>query len=86
MKTVLRHLASSVPAIVAASIALAPVAGATSNPVGCRDSGAATVCQKQGHVSLQATPTVRTPSGTLGSSPWLPGYGRGMLPPLLALD
>ena len=69
-----------------AALAAAPSAGATSNPIGCRDNGAASVCQKQGHASLRAEPQVRTPSGSLFSSPWLPGYGRGQLPPLLALD
>lgn len=82
MKTSARHLGTLAAAVATASIALAPVAGATSNEVGCRQTGSATVCQKQGHASLQAKPTVRTPVG----SAWLPGYGRGLLPPLLAFD
>lgn len=69
-----------------AAIATAPAAGASANPSTCRESGGARVCQKQGHTSLHSKPTVRVPSGSLFSSPWLPGYGRGQLPPLLALD
>lgn len=85
MSVTLRYLA---PLVTAAAVALAaaPVAGASSNPVGCRESGGAKVCQKQGHSSLHAKPTPRTPNGSLFSSPWLPGYGRGQLPPFLALD
>ncbi len=73
-------------AATAFALLAAPAAAAESNTVTCRDSGTATVCQKQGHSSLQASPTVRNPSGALFSSPWLPGYGRGHLPPLLAMD
>lgn len=68
------------------AVALAPPATASSNPVNCRDSGAAKVCNKTGHSSLHAEPTVRQPQGQLFSNAWLPGYGRGHLPPLLALD
>jgi hypothetical protein len=73
-------------AAAAAAIATAPAAGATSNPSNCRESGGARVCQKQGHSSLHAKPTPRNPNGTLFSSAWLPGYGKGILPPLIALD
>lgn len=73
--------------------ALAPPAGATtaplpanSNPINCRDAGTAKVCGKQGHSSLHAEPTIRMPQGQLFSNAWLPGYGRGHLPPILALD
>ena len=72
--------------LAAATIAVAAPAHATSNPITCREGGAAKVCQKQGHSSLHTSPTVRQPAGSLFSSPWLPGYGRGHLPPLLALD
>lgn len=81
-----RTLMSLVALGAAAAIALAPPAGASSNPVDCRQTGGSTVCQKQGHASLRSEPTVRTPSGSLFSSAWLPGYGRGHLPPFLALD
>ena len=80
-----RYLAPLLAAVATGAIALAPAAGATSNPVGCRESGAAKVCQKQGHSSLHAKPTPRSPNGTLNSSAWLPGYGRGILPPMIAL-
>jgi hypothetical protein len=79
-------LAPLFAAAAAGAIALAPTAGATSNPVGCRESGGAKMCQKQGHSSLHAKPTPRNPNGTLFSSPWLPGYGKGILPPMIALD
>jgi hypothetical protein len=85
MNTALRYLAPLFAALAAGAIALAPAAGATSNPVGCRESGAAKVCQKQGHSSLHAKPTPRNPNGTLNSSAWLPGYGKGILPPMIAL-
>lgn len=81
-----RCIAPLIAALAAGTVALAPAAGATSNPVGCRESGSAKVCQKQGHTSLHAKPTPRSPMGSLFSSPWLPGYGKGMLPPLIALD
>lgn len=73
-------------AATAAAIATAPAAAANANPSNCRESGGARVCQKQGHSSLHAKPTPRNPNGTLFSSPWLPGYGKGILPPLIALD
>lgn len=76
-------LASLVATVVAAAVATAPAAGAT---VACRDGGGARVCQKPGHSSMHAKPTPRGTSGDLFSSAWLPGYGRGHLPPLIALD
>lgn len=85
MNSTLRYLASAVAAVAAATILAAP-AGASSNQVNCRDNGAASVCQKQGHASLRAEPTVRQPMGSLFSNAWLPGYGKGHLPPLIALD
>ena len=85
MNNAVRHLVPLFAAVAAGAIALAPTAGATSNPVGCRESGAAKVCHKQGHASLHAKPTPRTPNGTLNSSAWLPGYGKGILPPMIAL-
>lgn len=76
---------------VAVPIAHAPSAHAltsdvASTAIGCRDSGGAKVCQKPGHASLHTSPTVRAPSGGLMGSAWLPGYGRGHLPPLIAMD
>lgn len=83
----------------AAALALAPLAAApavhaatgspvpaNSNPTNCRDSGGAKVCGRSGHTSLHAEPTVRMPQGQLFSNAWLPGYGRGHLPPIIALD
>lgn len=85
MTIVARLIAPLIAAAAAGSIALAPSAGATSNPTGCREAGAAKVCQKQGHASLHAKPTPRNTGGPL-SSAWLPGYGRGpALPPMIAL-
>ena len=78
--------AAVIGALTALAITLAPAAQATSNPITCREGGAARVCQKQGHSSLNASPTSRAPMGSLFSSPWLPGYGKGHLPPLIALD
>ena len=86
MNTALRYFTPLLTAVAVGAIALAPVAGATSNPVGCRESGGAKVCQKQGHSSMHAKPAPRNPNGTLFSSPWLPGYGKGMLPPMIAMD
>ena len=59
---------------------MAALAGETLSMV---DESAA---QKGVHASLHAKPTPRNPNGTLFSSPWLPGYGKGILPPLIALD
>ncbi len=85
--TVTKLFASLIAAAAAAAaIATAPAAGANANPSNCRESGGARVCQKQGHSSLHAKPTPRNPNGTLCSSPWRPGYGRGIRPPLIALD
>lgn len=81
-----RFIAPLIAAAAAGSIVLAPTASATSNPAGCRESGGARVCSKTGHSSLHAKPTPRTPNGSLFGSAWLPGYGKGILPPLIALD
>lgn len=72
--------------VAALAIALAPTAHAGSNDVSCHQRGGAKVCQKQGHASLHTAPKVRpNPNGLMGSA-WLPGYGKGHLPPLIALD
>lgn len=84
-----KHRKSIAPLIVlaaATAVAFAPQAGASANPINCLDRGTAKVCNKQGHAALHAEPTVRTPQGGLFSNAWLPGYGRGHLPPMLALD
>lgn len=86
MNNAVRYLAPLIAAVAAGAVALAPTAAASSNPAGCRESGGARVCQKQGHSSLHAKPTPRNPNGGLFSNAWLPGYGRGILPPLIALD
>ena len=86
MTTTVRHLVSAVAVAVAAAIALAPAANAGPNAANCRQSGGSTSCQKDGHFSMHTKPQVRTPNGGLTGSAWLPGYGRGILPPLLALD
>ena len=86
MNSAVRYLAPLLAAVAAGAVALAPAAGATSNPVGCREAGAAKVCQKQGHASLHAKPTTRAHSGALMGRAWLPGYGYGHLPPMIALD
>lgn len=80
-----RHLIPVAALSIAAAIAAAPAAGASSD-TGCRQSGTSTLCQKPGHSSMYAKPQLTTPSGGLFGSPWLPGYGQGLLPPLLALD
>lgn len=86
MTVSLRHLAPLVAAVMgAATIAFAAPAQASANPIQCREGAGARVCQKQGHSSLQSSPTVRAPGQGLFSSAWLPGYGRGHLPPLIAL-
>ena len=86
MKIAARFIAPLIAAAAAGSIVLAPTAAASPNPTGCREAGGAKVCQKQGHASLHAKPTPRTPTGSLFSNAWLPGYGRGHLPPMIAMD
>lgn len=84
MNTKLRQIVSAVVIAAGAALVAAPVAGASDTT--CRQSGGSTMCQKPGHASLHAEPNVRTTTGSLFGSAWLPGYGRGQLPPLLALD
>lgn len=74
------------PILAVGALAAAPAAAAGSNTATCSEIGTATVCQKQGHTSLRAEPpTVSSPAGSLFSSQWLPGYGQGPMPPVLAL-
>ncbi|MGI9162262.1 MAG: hypothetical protein ACR2JI_04970 [Mycobacterium sp.] len=84
MNMKLRQIVSALVIAVGTAIAAAPVAGASE--ANCRKTGGSTMCQKPGHTSLHTAPTVRAPSNGLLGSAWLPGYGRGQLPPLLALD
>ncbi len=79
-----RHFVSAL--VIAAGIGLCVAPAASASDVSCRQSGSSTVCQKPGHASLNAKPTPRTANGSLFGSAWLPGYGRGPLPPLLAMD
>lgn len=74
------------PLVAAAATAVAVISAPAAEAVRCRDSGGAKVCQRPGHSSMHAKPTPRNPNGSLFSNAWLPGYGRGHLPPLLALD
>lgn len=83
MTTKPRHLVAIVAVTAATALLLAPAAGAASD---CRNNGGSTMCQRPGHSSLHTAPAQRTPAGGLFGSAWLPGYGRGQLPPLLALD
>ncbi len=86
MNVIVRSSAPIVAAVaMAAALLAAPVANANSNQTNCRDNGQYKVCQRQGHSSLHAKPEVRYGQGGLFSSPWLPGYGRGPMPPNLAL-
>lgn len=84
MNANLRKLASALIIAAGAALATAPAAGASETT--CRQSGGSTMCQKPGHSSLYAEPQTRATNGGLLGSAWLPGYGRGQLPPLLALD
>lgn len=66
----------------AAAIILAPTAGAASSTT-CNDNGPASVCTRNGHTAIVATPN------PLGAQQFLiaPGpFGSGPMPPLLAID
>ena len=75
------------PLLVAGALAMAavPTAHASSDSATCRDSGAAQICQRQGHTSLRTSPVVPNRwdrcSGRRGCR-----IRRGQLPPLIALD
>lgn len=84
MNATLGQLVSAVIIATGAALAAAPLAGASDAT--CRQNGGSTMCQRPGHTSLHTEPNVRTTNGSLFGSAWLPGYGRGQLPPLLALD
>lgn len=84
MNKKLRQMVSAVVIAAGTALATAPIAGAAETS--CRQTGGSTMCQKPGHTSLHAEPTIRGTTGSLFGSAWLPGYGRGQLPPMLALD
>ena len=84
MNAKLRQIVPALAIAAGAALATAPAAGASEAT--CRQGGGSTMCQKPGHASLYAEPQTRTKAGGLFGSAWLPGYGRGQLPPLLALD
>ena len=84
MNTKLRQSISAI--VIAAGFALAAAPVASAGETTCRKTGGSTMCQKPGHTSLHAEPTIRGTNGSLFGSAWLPGYGRGQLPPMLALD
>lgn len=80
MKIKLRHLAPLVAAgAAAATIAVAPPAGAIVNTTQCNDKGAASVCQRQGHSSIHTTPPrVNRPFGfQMGFGPMNPLWALG---------
>ena len=85
-RTATARVVAPLIAATVAALTLVPTAHASSNPITCQQGGAVKLCQKPGHASLHTSPTVRTPSGSLFGSAWLPGYGRGQLPPMIALD
>ena len=64
----------------AGAIALAPVAAAESNNLDCADKGTATVCQKNGHASMNASPGTKA-----GGAAYWP-FGAGPVPPIWAMD
>lgn len=81
-----RKTVASLVAAAAAAAAIATAPAASASTVTCRDGGGARVCQKPGHSALHAKPTTRAHSGALLGRAWLPGYGYGHLPPMIALD
>lgn len=66
----------------AAAIALAPAAGAASS-ADCDDTGLASVCTRNGHASIYATPTQGGQQFAIA-----PGLGNpfGGMPPVFAID
>lgn len=60
----LRHFAPFLAAAATATaIAVAPPAQAASNVTDCRTHGQASVCQRQGHASIQVDPPARANQG-----------------------
>ena len=63
----LRHLAPVVAAGAAAvALSLAPSASAAPNPINCMQKGGATMCEKQGHARIHATPPATSPQQAFG--------------------
>ena len=67
-------------AAAAAAIAFAPAAGA-SNTLDCSSGSLSSVCQKDGHAAIVATPG----STSAGNNAYWP-FGSGPTPPIWALD
>jgi hypothetical protein len=80
MRIRFRHLAPLIAAgAAAATIAVAPPAGAIANTTQCNDKGSASVCQRQGHSSIHVSPPPRA-NNQFGFRP-----GFGPMNPLWAL-
>lgn len=67
-------------AVAAVAIALAPAAAASGNTKECDTRGAASVCQKKGHASINASPEATR----VGNTAW--PFGTGPMPPMWAFD
>jgi hypothetical protein len=67
----------------AAAIILAPAASAASG-ADCDNDGAASVCTRNGHAAIVATPN--SVGGQLMIAPGGSPFGLGPMPPLLAID
>jgi hypothetical protein len=67
----------------AAAIILAPSASAATS-ADCDDDGGASVCTRNGHAAIVATP--KPVGGQLMIAPGGSPFGLGPMPPLLAID
>ena len=65
----------------AGAIALAPSAAATTNDMECADKGSATLCQKTGHASMNASPEAKA-----GDSAYWPFAAGPATPPVWAMS
>ena len=72
----------AVAGVAAAALAFAPVAAADSNSKECTTRGAASICQKTGHASINASPEA-TQTGNTAAWPF---GGSGQMPPPWAFD
>ena len=80
MRIRFRHLAPLIAAgAAAATIAVAPPAGAIANTTQCNDKGSASVCQRQGHSSIRVSPPpqVNRPFGFQNGGPMNPLWALG---------
>jgi hypothetical protein len=68
----------------AATILLAPVAGAGTSAT-CSDNGPASVCTRDGHAAIYATPRTGTQTFSIAPGSGNP-FGSGPMPPMLAID